>query len=212
MAVKTNWSAALKPLLKKYKGKKHPLDYHTIYQLLVMTILAARDADRRINERAPKIFESYPDMKALSKADVEDLKQLIKGIVNYRNKANWLIQLAQTIQVDKNIPLTLDAMIKLPGIGRKSANVIMHEAKAKPEGVIVDLHVVRVAPRLGIATGTNAEKIEKQLMEALPQKEWGDAGMAISFLGRETCRPQKPKCSECLMPAICLYYKNAGAK
>ena len=212
MAIKTDWSSALKPLLKKYKGKKHPLNYHTIYQLLVMTILAARDSDRRINERAPKLFESYPDMKSLSKADVEDLKELIKGIVNYRNKANWLIHLAQKIKEDKNIPLTLDEMTELPGIGRKSANVIMHEAKARPEGVIVDLHVVRVAPRLGIAAGTNAEKIEKQLMEALPQKEWGNAGMAISFLGRETCRPQKPKCTECVMNTVCVYYQNSLSK
>lgn len=212
MALNTNWSTALKPLLKKYKGKKHPLNYHNIYQLLVMTILAARDSDRRINERAPKLFESYPDMKSLSKADVEDLKELIKGIVNYRNKANWLIHLAQKIKEDKNIPLTLDEMTELPGIGRKSANVIMHEAKAKPEGVIVDLHVVRVAPRLGIATGSNAEKIEKQLMDALPQKEWGNAGMAISFLGRETCRPQKPKCPECVMNTVCVYYQNSVSK
>jgi endonuclease-3 len=94
----------------------------------------------------------------------------------------------------------------LPGIGRKSANVIMREAGAAPEGVMVDLHVVRVAPRLGIASGTDATKIEKQLMQILPKKDW-DAGMAMSFLGREICRP-KPKCEICLMRPVCTYYQT----
>jgi len=125
---------------------------------------------------------------------------------NYANKTKWLLTLAQSIKKDSNIPLTLDALTELPGIGRKSANVIMREAGAKPEGVVVDLHVVRVAPRLGIATGTDPKKIEKQIMETLPQSEW-DAGMAMSFLGREICRPQ-PKCEICLMKSICAYYNG----
>jgi endonuclease III len=95
----------------------------------------------------------------------------------------------------------------LPGIGRKSANVILRESGKPAEGVIVDLHVVRVAPRLGIATGADPKKIEKQIMEVLPQKEW-DAGMAMSFLGREICRPTNPKCEICVMNTVCEYYKN----
>ncbi|MEP7322653.1 MAG: endonuclease III, partial [Saprospiraceae bacterium] len=199
MSAIIEWAEAVKPLIKKYKGKKHPLNYTTIYELLVMTILAARDNDRRINQKAPKLFEAYPNMETLRLANVEELKELISGIVNFRNKANWLLKLAEEVKEDKNIPLTLDELTKLPGIGRKSANVIMHEAKAKPEGVIVDLHVLRVSPRLGIAIGTNPEKIEKQIMDVIPKKDWGEIGMAISFLGREICRPQKPKCPECVM-------------
>lgn len=114
--------------------------------------------------------------------------------------------LADTIKDDKNIPMTLEGLTALKGIGRKSANVILRESGKPPEGVIVDLHVVRVAPRLGIASGTDATKIEKQIMTALPQKEW-DAGMAMSFLGREICRPQ-PKCELCLMRPVCAYYKK----
>jgi endonuclease-3 len=95
----------------------------------------------------------------------------------------------------------------LPGIGRKSANVIKREAGAAPEGIIVDLHVVRVAPRLGIATGTDPKKIEKQMMEVLPAKRW-DAGMAMSFLGREICRPTNPQCEVCVMKRVCTYYNN----
>ena len=102
--------------------------------------------------------------------------------------------------------MNLDQLTELPGIGRKSANVILRESGAPPEGVIVDLHVVRVASRLGIATGADPKKIEKQIMDQLPQKEW-NAGMAISFLGREICRPQ-PKCEICLMNTVCEYYNG----
>ena len=116
--------------------------------------------------------------------------------------------LAAEIKQDKNIPLTMDGLTALPGIGRKSANVIMRELGAKAEGIIVDLHVVRVAPRLGIATGTDPKKIEKQMMEVLDQEDWGEAGMAISFLGRETCRPKNPKHAECVMKNVCAYYKS----
>jgi endonuclease III len=145
-------------------------------------------------------------MEALSHATSETLFPFIGSVRNYANKTKWLLMLAQKIKKDNNIPLTLEALTELPGIGRKSANVIMREAGAKPEGVVVDLHVVRVAPRLGIASGTDPKKIEKQIMEALPENEW-DAGMAMSFLGREICRPQ-PKCEICLMNPVCAYYNG----
>jgi endonuclease-3 len=206
MSTKIDWPEAIKPLLKKYEGKKHPLDYGNTYQLLVGVILSAQDSDRHINQLSPKLFEAFPDMEALSRATEETLFPFIGSVRNYVNKTKWLIALAQKIKKDSNIPLTLDELTALPGIGRKSANVIKREAGAAAEGVIVDLHVVRVAPRLGIASGTDPKKIEKQIMEELPQKEW-DAGMAMSFLGREICRPQ-PKCEICLMNTVCAYYNG----
>ena len=118
------------------------------------------------------------------------------------------MSLAREVKADKNIPLTMEALTALPGIGRKSANVIMRESGVKAEGIIVDLHVVRVAPRLGIATGTDPKKIEKQIMEVVDPKDWGEVGMAISFLGREICRPKNPKHAECVMKEICAYYKS----
>lgn len=206
MPPKINWPEAIKPLIKKYKAKKHPLDYENTYQLLVGVILSARDSDRHINQLSPKLFEAFPDMEALANASSETLFPFIGSVRNFGNKTKWLLTLAQKIKKDSNIPLTLDALTELPGIGRKSANVIKREAGAKPEGVVVDLHVVRVAPRLGIATGSDPKKIEKQIMETLPQSEW-DAGMAMSFLGREICRP-KPKCELCLMKSVCAYYNG----
>jgi endonuclease-3 len=130
---------------------------------------------------------------------------------NFANKAKWLIGIAQTIKENKNIPLTHEGLTALKGIGSKSANVILREAGKPAEGVIVDLHVVRVAPRLGIATGTDPKKIERQIMEALPKKDW-DAGMAMSFLGREICRPKEPKHQECPMKNVCAFYKKLKRK
>lgn len=205
----TNWKEAIKPLLKKYKGKKHPLEHKNIYQLVVMVVLSAQDSDRHINELAPAIFKAFPNITALSKATPETLFPYIGKVRNFANKTNWLIEMSKKIKKDSNIPLTQDQLTELPGIGRKSANVIQREAGVSAEGVIVDLHVLRVAPRLGIASGTDPKKIEKQIMDILPQKDW-EAGMAMSFLGREICRPQ-PKCEICLMKAVCEYYKTAGA-
>ena len=201
-----NWREAIQPLLKKYKDKQHPLEYKNIYQLIVMVVLSAQDSDRNINSLAPKLFEAFPTMQALSKATEKTLQPHISKVRNFGNKTKWLMGIAEKIKNDKNIPLTLDELTELPGVGRKSANVILREAGKKPEGVIVDLHVVRVAPRLGIASGADPKKIEKQIMDVLPQKDW-DAGMAMSFLGREICRPQ-PKCELCLMRPVCQYYQN----
>ena len=206
MSPNVNWPEAIQPLLKKYKDKQHPLEYKNIYQLVVMVVLSAQDSDRNINSLAPKLFEAFPDMKALSKATDTTLQPYINKVRNFGNKTKWLTEMSQKIKADKNIPLTLEELTALPGIGRKSANVILREAGKPPEGVIVDLHVVRVAPRLGIATGEDPKKIEKQIMEALPKEDW-DAGMAMSFLGREICRPQ-PKCELCMMRPVCQYYQN----
>jgi endonuclease III len=202
---------ALKLLMNQYHNRKHPLDYQSRYQLLVMVILSAQDSDKNINGLAPAFFEAYPTINSLVDATSEDLHRYVSKVRNFGNKANWIVKLAQIIEDDDNIPTTMAELTKLPGIGRKSANVIMREAGKEAEGVIVDLHVVRVAPRIGIATGTQPEKIEKQLMALVPPEYWGQLGMAISFLGREICRPTNPKCDICVMNKVCEYH-NPGLK
>jgi endonuclease-3 len=204
----THWQKEIQPLIAKYKGKKHPLEYRSTYELIVAVVLSAQDSDRHINQIGPGLFAAIPDMKALAKANAEMLFPFISKVRNFGNKTKWLLELASIIKEDKNIPTTLEGLTALPGIGRKSANVIMREIGVKAEGIIVDLHVVRVAPRLGIATGTDPKKLEKQMMEVLDPKDWGEAGMAISFLGREICRPTNPKCSECVMNKVCAYFKE----
>ena len=201
-----NWAEILKPLIDLYKGKKHPLDYQNTYQLLVMVVLSAQDSDANINKIAPTLFKVYPNMESLSVSNIEALIPHISKVRNFGTKASWLIEIAQTIKEDKNIPLTMENLVALKGIGRKSANVIMRETKAPAEGIIADLHVIRVPPRIGIITeATDGNKVEKLLMQALPKEIWGEIGMAISFLGRETCRPTNPKCPECVLQNHCQY-------
>ena len=206
---KNNWAEQLEPLLKLYGDRKHPLDYQNRYQLLVMVILSAQDSDKHINELAKTFFASYPTLNSLSKATVEDLHQVINSVRNFDNKSKWLVKLAQMVKEDDNIPQSMDELRLLPGVGRKSANVIIRESGGKAEGIIVDLHVVRVAPRLGIAVGDKPQKIENQLMSAISKAKWNEVGMAISFLGREVCRPTDPKCSICVMQPNCIFYKQS---
>lgn len=203
-----NWTTALESLFEQYGKRKHPLDYKNRYQLIVMVILSAQDSDKHINELAPAFFAAYPSINSLAKATTDDLFRYVNTIRNFGNKSKWLTKLAQIIGDDDKIPTTMDELTKLPGVGRKSANVIMRESGIAAEGVIVDLHVVRVAPRLGIASGTQPEKIEKQIMSILPRERWGEAGMAISFLGREICRPKDPKCNICVMNKACHYFNG----
>ncbi|MBC7845741.1 MAG: endonuclease III [Flavobacterium sp.] len=205
-----DWTEKLAPILTKYKGRKHPLEYQNLYQLLVMVVLSAQDSDANINKIAPSLFEVFSNMESLSVSNVEALIPPISKVQNFGTKANWLIEIAQTIQKDENIPLRMDGLTALKGIGRKSANVIMREAKVPVEGIIADLHVIRVAPRIGIITESkDGIKVEKQLMLVLPKEIWGEIGMAISFLGREICRPQ-PKCELCPINGICKYHGNLG--
>lgn len=212
LPVNADWAAIMQPLIAKYKGRQHPLDYKNIYQLVVMVILSAQDSDKHINEVAKGLFLAFPDMSALAQATPETLQQHIGGVRNFGNKTKWLLSLAQQIQEDRHIPLTMDGLTALPGVGRKSANVILREAGKEAMGVIVDLHVVRVAPRLGIATGEDPKKIEKQIMDVILAKDWGEIGMAISFLGREICRPTKPKCTDCLLNADCAYFRAESVR
>jgi len=204
----TDWVDAFQPLIKQYKGKKHPLEYKSTYQLVVMVMLSAQDSDKHINQVAPDFFKKYPSMKHLAKAKPEELHKVIGSVRNFGNKAKWLAALGQAVKDDANIPSTMETLTELSGIGRKSANVIIRETGGEAEGIIVDLHVVRVVPRLGIIDSDKPDKIEKKLMEIVPQKHWNALGMAISFLGREICRPTNPNCPACVMNPVCAYYKS----
>lgn len=201
-----NWSEKLQPLIEKYKGKKHPLDYENLYQLMVAVILSAQDSDANINKVAPAFFEKFPNLESLAVSSVEDVIPFVSKVRNFNTKASWLVEIAQTLNTNANIPTQLDDLVSLKGIGRKSANVIMREMKVPAQGIIADLHVIRVAPRIGLITeAKDGNKVEKQLMQVLPKEIWGEIGMAISFLGRETCRPTNPKCPDCPIQEHCQY-------
>lgn len=204
----SDWEVKLEPILEKYKEKRHPLEYQNTYQLLIMVILSAQDSDANINKIAPVLFEKFPTLKSLSQTDIERLIPYISKVRNFGTKANWILEIAKTIQNDDNIPLTMQGLTALKGVGRKSANVILRETGRPAEGIIADLHVIRVAPRIGIIKESkDGNKVEKDLMQVLPKSIWSEIGMAISFLGRETCRP-KPKCEECQIADSCYYYAS----
>ena len=171
-----------------------------------MVILSAQDSDANINKVAPPLFEKFPNLKSLSETTIEELIPYITKVRNFNTKAGWLIEIAQTLKTDKNIPNTMEELTALKGIGRKSANVIMRESEVPAEGIVCDLHVIRVAPRIGLVQESkDGNKVEKQLMQLLPKEIWGEIGMALSFLGRETCRPTNPKHDECLLNKVCQY-------
>ena len=211
--IKTDWNRVLAPLFKMYGRRKHPLDYKNPYQLVVMVILSSRSTDILINKIAPELFRAFPSMRELAKAEPEDLFPYVHGITNFRRKSEWLVSIARTAKDDKHIPATMKELTKLPGIGRKSANVIIGESGGRAEGVIVDLHVARVALRLGIAKSAEPDKIEEEIMKAVLPGYWHAAGMGMTFLGREVCRPKNPRCPECVVNGVCEYYKSAkGSK
>lgn len=203
-----NYLPQLQLLFKKYGKKKHPLNYANTYQLVVMVVLSAQTTDVLVNKLAPELFKHFPSMKRLAAAHPEDLFPFIKSVRGFRKKADWLVRIAQALSAEKNIPLTIKELTELPGIGRKSANVIIRETGGEAEGIIVDLHVLRVVPRLGIAAENKPEKTEKALMELIPKKYWNATGMSFSHLGRELCRPTEPHCAECVMNSICVYCKD----
>ena len=204
-----NWLEKLKPLIEKYKGRKHPLEYKNNYQLLIMVILSAQDSDSNINKIAPTLFEIFPNIESLAVSNVEALIPHISKVRNFGTKANWIIEIAQTIKSNENIPLTMEKLTALKGIGRKSANVVLRETNKPAKGIIADLHVIRVSPRIGLCNeNKDGNKVEKQLMELLPKNIWNEIGMALSFLGREICRPTNPKCNDCIINNNCKHFKT----
>lgn len=207
-----DWKKELNPILKKYKSTKHPLNYNNLYELLIMVVLSAQDSDENITNIASNLFQKFPEIENLAQSKIDEILPYIRTVKYYKNKAEWILNIAKTLEKEEKIPLTMKSLTAIKGIGRKSANIIMKEANVALEGIMTDLHVIRVAPRIGIISPTkDGLKAEKQLMTTLPKEIWNEIGMAISFLGREICRPS-PKCSECPIISICKYPKKSILK
>lgn len=171
---------------------------------MVMVVLSAQDSDKHINEVAPPFFAAFPDFAAIAQTSPKALHPYLKDVRNFAHKCEWLFKTAVKLGNGK-ISLKMEDLTDLDGIGRKSANVIRREMRESAEGIIVDLHVLRVAPRLGISKAKDATRMEKDLMQAISKPLWHHAGMCISFLGRETCRPSSPKSTECIMNPHCTF-------
>jgi len=192
-------------LLTLYPDAHCELDFATPFQLLVATILSAQCTDKRVNMVTPVLFSRYPTVESLARAKQEDVEEIIKSTGFFRNKAKSIIAMAGAL-VDRHgggVPSTLAELVTLPGVGRKTANVILGNAFAVNEGVVVDTHVGRLAGRLGLTRETDPVKVEQELMKLFPQDRWTMLAHLMIFHGSRVCDAKKPRCGECALAAIC---------
>jgi endonuclease III len=182
------------------------LHHRNAFELLVATILSAQSTDQRVNMVTPALFARYPDAKALAKATTAELEPQILSTGFFRAKSKALIGMATALveQHHGNVPADMDALTGLPGVGRKTANVVLGHALGVP-GLPVDRHVLRVSNRIGIAEGEDPEVVEQQLCEKLPKAQWTRASDTLILHGRRICRP-KPLCPECVVQEDCDYF------
>lgn len=181
------------------------LDHENAYQLLVATILSAQCTDERVNKVTPALFERYPEPADLAAAEREELEELIHSTGFFRNKAKSLQGMAEAVVEghDGRIPDTMKELVKLPGVGRKTANVILGVAFGKAEGVVVDTHVKRLSGRLKLTAQKTPTKIERDLMEIIPREDWTQLAHFFIDHGRAVCDARAPKCGECVLADIC---------
>lgn len=184
---------------------RYELDFETPFQLLVATILAARCTDERVNRVTSTLFVEYPNPQALADADLEQLEEAVRPTGSYKTKARAIQGTAQQLlaRFGGEVPPTMEDLVTLPGVARKTANVVLNMAFGIPSGIIVDSHVARVSQRMGLSTQTKAERIEQDLMAAVPEDDWTHFGPAMVLLGRYVCTARAPKCLQCPMDDIC---------
>lgn len=192
-------------LHEAHPGARYELDWETPEQLLVATILAAQCTDERVNRVTKELFVTYRDAAAFAAAEREELEQAIKATGFFRQKAKTVQRVCQALVEHHGgeVPRSMEAMVELPGIGRKSANVVLNTAFDMATGIIVDTHVGRVAPRMGLSTAKKADRIERDLMARVPESEWTFFGPAMVLFGRYTCTARAPKCEHCVMADAC---------
>lgn len=192
-------------LRKTYPNARVELNYSNPLELLVATILSAQCTDKRVNMVTAELFKKYRTAADYANADLATLEQEIKTTGFYRNKARTLKALGQQL-VERHggkVPNSMDELTKLPGVGRKTANVLLGNAFGINEGIVVDTHVTRLAQRLGLTTQKDAEKIEQDLMQLVPRKLWTDFAHWLIWHGRRRCYARKPDCEHCEIAKLC---------
>jgi endonuclease-3 len=204
-ALKAHSGVVLDRLLKEYPTAHCALDFTNAYQLLAATILSAQCTDKRVNMVTPALFARYPNAAALSAAKQEDVEEIIKSTGFFRNKAKSLIGMATALVEHHGgeVPAEMDALVKLPGVGRKTANVILGNAFGRNDGIVVDTHVTRLSNRLALTTGTDAVKIEQALIPLFPQQHWTMLSHLLIEHGRQVCDARSPRCGDCILADVC---------
>jgi endonuclease-3 len=192
-------------LKRMYPKAKCSLDYTTPFELLIATILSAQSTDVRVNIVTKSLFRKYPGPAAFAAASQVEMERDVKQTGFFRNKAKAVIACSKAI-VERHggeVPRTMEELTALPGVGRKTANVVLGNAFMVAAGVVVDTHVARLSGRLGLTTHSEPEKIEQDLMKLIPQKEWTVFSHRLIYHGRQICVARKPKCAECDLNDVC---------
>lgn len=197
---------AILALLKQlYPDATCSLNYDTPVQLMVATILSAQCTDERVNKVTPALFRRFPDAQAFAQAPPEELEDLVRSTGFYRNKAKNIKAACQMIVTKFNaqVPQTMAELLQLPGVARKTANVVLAHAFGINAGVTVDTHVKRLSNRFGLTTSQDPVRIEKDLMQLLPQTDWENWSIRLIYHGRAVCKARKPDCAACALVALC---------
>jgi len=195
----------VKRLKKAYPGATCALDHHSPYQLLVATVLSAQCTDVRVNMVTPSLFARYPTAQALAQAEQAEVEAIIRSTGFFRNKAKNLIGMAGAL-MDRHhgeVPADMEQLRLLPGVGRKTANVVLGNAFGMNEGVTVDTHVARLSKLLGLTRHTDPIKIETDLMALVPRKDWTIVSHLLIWHGRQVCIARRPKCGACQLASLC---------
>ncbi|WP_243546099.1 endonuclease III [Pseudodesulfovibrio tunisiensis] len=192
-------------LEKRYPAPEPALDWKTPWELLVATVLSAQCTDARVNLVTPVFFERWPSIPDVAAADVAEIEEVVRSTGFFRNKARNLKNAAIRVVEEYNgeVPRTMQDLITLPGVARKTANIVLSNAFGIHEGIAVDTHVTRLSFRLGLTTFTDQVRIEKDLMALYPREAWGDINHFLVYFGREVCPARKPRCPECELNDIC---------
>lgn len=198
-------NVVLKRLKAEYPDAHCELDHRNAFELLCATILSAQCTDVRVNLVTPQLFRAYPDAQALSEAAVEDVEEIVRSTGFYRAKAKNLIGMA-TLLINKHagqVPRSIAELVPLPGVGRKTANVILGNAFGINEGIVVDTHVQRLVRRMGLTREPDPVAIEKALMPLFPREDWALLSHLLIWHGRRTCFARKPACAQCVVADVC---------
>ena len=192
-------------LKKRYPDAPCALHYQTDYQLMIAVRLSAQCTDARVNLVTPALFTAYPTLEALANADIGDIEDYIHSCGFYRQKAKDIVLACQML-LEKHggkVPDTMEALLKLPGVGRKTANLLLGDLYGQPGSVVCDTHCIRICGKLGLSQGKDPEKVEQQLRKILPPEESSDFCHRIVLFGREICVARSPKCGDCPLRHLC---------
>ena len=197
-------------LEEQYPEAECALHHQNVFQLIVAVALSAQTTDKSVNQVTPALFEAYPDAAALAAAEPSEVEEYIKRIGMYRTKAKNIVGLAKSLVADHNgqVPEDYDALVALPGVGRKTANVVLSVGFGH-QRIAVDTHVFRVANRIGLVEAKDVLKTELGLMDRIPEERWSRTHHSLIFHGRQCCDARKPQCGTCVIAEFCEYLNKA---